>query len=155
MSIPVSVRRSFLYPCIGVWVENLFWHILYKSSNNKLKHVLGHKQTFRSEESTNEDFNEKCFHVHPQPWWSAGKEWRKKYIYHINVAYYCDKGHYLLNRITIHFSAELNSLILKLDERYTANLEQCSHYHTKAKETRIAKPVEHGAPSGAPHWTVK
>ena len=67
-----------------------------------------------------------------------------KYIHHINVTYYYDKGHYLLNPITIHFSAELNSLILKLDERYTANLEQCSHYHTKAKERRIAEPVEYG-----------
>ena len=61
---------------------------------------------------------------------------------------YCDKGHYLLNRITIHFSAELNSLILKLDERYTADLEQCRHYHTKAKERRIAEPVEHGTLTG-------
>ena len=57
-----------------------------------------------------------------------------KYIYHINVVYYRDKGHYLLNPITIHFSAELNSLILKLDERYTANLEQCSHYYTKQRK---------------------
>ena len=66
------------------------------------------------------------------------------YNYHISVAYYYDKSHYLLNPIIIHFSAELNSLILKLDERHTAGLEQRSNYHIPAKERRIAEPVEHG-----------
>lgn len=66
---------------------------------------------------------------------------------------YHDKCYLLLTSVIL--TAELNTLIAKLDERYEQDLEQRSHYHPPAKERRIAEPVEYGPPAGAPQWAVK